>query len=274
MVDPPEHAAHRGVGATALELAADGSEARARALLAKANVELLGAPEDVLEEAARLADSLGQPGAPLVRARGANADRLRPAALPGGGSLERSTARTASRDRRSGSSVRGLRGGLARGCRRLPLRRCAAFGRASRRSLAASLTASPRPFRLPRARAGGRARRLAGAGCADGSCVGSDRGESRDAVCAESPRPAPLQPRAPLPGRRGTGRGARAGRLASRGRGLRDVSERRAAPDRSRARRPPRAESLVELPVERALVWGPGSSLRGSTPSSPSADTT
>ena len=107
----------------ALELAADGSEARARALLARANVELLGAPEDVLEEAARLADALGQPGAPLVRTRGANADRLRPAALPGGGSLERSTARAASRDRRSGSSVRGLRGGLARGCRRLPLRR-------------------------------------------------------------------------------------------------------------------------------------------------------
>ena len=43
----------------ALELAADGSEARARALLARANIELLGAPEDVLEEAARLAESLG-----------------------------------------------------------------------------------------------------------------------------------------------------------------------------------------------------------------------
>ena len=42
----------------ALELAADGSEARARALLARANVELLGAPEDVLEEAATLAESL------------------------------------------------------------------------------------------------------------------------------------------------------------------------------------------------------------------------
>ena len=43
----------------ALELAADGSEAKARALLARANVELLGAPDDVLEEAARLAESLG-----------------------------------------------------------------------------------------------------------------------------------------------------------------------------------------------------------------------
>ena len=43
----------------ALELAADDSEARVRALLARANIELLGAPEDVLEEAARLADSLG-----------------------------------------------------------------------------------------------------------------------------------------------------------------------------------------------------------------------
>ncbi|MET0559989.1 MAG: adenylate/guanylate cyclase domain-containing protein, partial [Gaiellaceae bacterium] len=42
----------------ALELAADGTEAKARALLARANVELLGAPEDVLEEAARLAESL------------------------------------------------------------------------------------------------------------------------------------------------------------------------------------------------------------------------
>jgi len=42
----------------ALELAADGSEAKARALLARANVELLGAPEDVLEEADRLAESL------------------------------------------------------------------------------------------------------------------------------------------------------------------------------------------------------------------------
>jgi class 3 adenylate cyclase len=43
----------------ALELAADDSEAKARALLAKANIELLGAPEDVLEEAAGLAESLG-----------------------------------------------------------------------------------------------------------------------------------------------------------------------------------------------------------------------
>jgi class 3 adenylate cyclase len=42
----------------ALELAADGSEARARGLLAKANVELLGAPDEVLQEAATLADSL------------------------------------------------------------------------------------------------------------------------------------------------------------------------------------------------------------------------
>ena len=42
----------------ALELAADGSAARAMALLAKANVELQGAPEDVLEEAAALAESL------------------------------------------------------------------------------------------------------------------------------------------------------------------------------------------------------------------------
>jgi class 3 adenylate cyclase/tetratricopeptide (TPR) repeat protein len=43
----------------ALELAADGSEAKARALLAKANVELHGAPDDVLEEAAGVAESLG-----------------------------------------------------------------------------------------------------------------------------------------------------------------------------------------------------------------------
>ena len=43
----------------ALELAADGTEARARALLAKANVELVGAPDAILEEAAMLADTLG-----------------------------------------------------------------------------------------------------------------------------------------------------------------------------------------------------------------------
>jgi class 3 adenylate cyclase len=43
----------------ALELAADGSEARARALLAKANIEPAGAPDDVLEEATTLAERLG-----------------------------------------------------------------------------------------------------------------------------------------------------------------------------------------------------------------------
>ncbi len=42
----------------ALELAAPGSEARARALLALANIELTGASDDVLEEATRLADEL------------------------------------------------------------------------------------------------------------------------------------------------------------------------------------------------------------------------
>ena len=42
----------------ALELAAPGSEARARALLALANIELTGASEEVLDEATRLADGL------------------------------------------------------------------------------------------------------------------------------------------------------------------------------------------------------------------------
>jgi hypothetical protein len=43
----------------ALELAADGSEARARALLARANIELVGAPEEILDEASAIADELG-----------------------------------------------------------------------------------------------------------------------------------------------------------------------------------------------------------------------
>jgi len=42
----------------ALELAAPGSEARARALLGLANIELTGASEEVLDEATRLADGL------------------------------------------------------------------------------------------------------------------------------------------------------------------------------------------------------------------------
>ncbi|HUG64648.1 MAG TPA: adenylate/guanylate cyclase domain-containing protein [Gaiellaceae bacterium] len=42
----------------ALELAADGTEARARALLARANIEPTGASEDVLVEASALADAL------------------------------------------------------------------------------------------------------------------------------------------------------------------------------------------------------------------------
>jgi hypothetical protein len=42
----------------ALELAPKGSEARARALIAMANIELVGAPEEVLVEAAEIADSL------------------------------------------------------------------------------------------------------------------------------------------------------------------------------------------------------------------------
>lgn len=45
--------------AKALGLAADGSEAKARALLARANVEQVGAPEEILEEASALADALG-----------------------------------------------------------------------------------------------------------------------------------------------------------------------------------------------------------------------
>jgi class 3 adenylate cyclase len=43
----------------ALELAANRSEAKARALLAKANIELVGASEDLLGEAGSLADALG-----------------------------------------------------------------------------------------------------------------------------------------------------------------------------------------------------------------------
>ena len=43
----------------ALALAPPGSEARARALLARANVELVGAPEEVLDESSKLAEELG-----------------------------------------------------------------------------------------------------------------------------------------------------------------------------------------------------------------------
>jgi class 3 adenylate cyclase len=43
----------------ALELAADGSEARARALLARGNIDLVGAPAEILDEAAAVADALG-----------------------------------------------------------------------------------------------------------------------------------------------------------------------------------------------------------------------
>jgi class 3 adenylate cyclase len=42
----------------ALELAADGTEAKARALLARANIELVGAPEELLDEASALAEQL------------------------------------------------------------------------------------------------------------------------------------------------------------------------------------------------------------------------
>mgnify|MGYP003404194346 CR=1 FL=1 len=42
----------------ALELAAEGTEAKARALLARANIEPVGATEDVLVEATALAEAL------------------------------------------------------------------------------------------------------------------------------------------------------------------------------------------------------------------------
>jgi len=45
--------------AEALALADPGSEARARALLARANVELVGAPDEVLDEASAIAEELG-----------------------------------------------------------------------------------------------------------------------------------------------------------------------------------------------------------------------
>jgi class 3 adenylate cyclase len=44
--------------AKALDLAGDGTEARARALLARSNVELVGAPAELLDEATALAESL------------------------------------------------------------------------------------------------------------------------------------------------------------------------------------------------------------------------
>jgi class 3 adenylate cyclase/tetratricopeptide (TPR) repeat protein len=47
-----------GWASKALELGAEGSEARARALLARANIDLVGAPPDVLDEAAALAEAL------------------------------------------------------------------------------------------------------------------------------------------------------------------------------------------------------------------------
>jgi class 3 adenylate cyclase len=45
--------------AKALELAGDGTEAKGRALLARANIELVGAPEEILDEATAIADALG-----------------------------------------------------------------------------------------------------------------------------------------------------------------------------------------------------------------------
>ena len=203
-----------------------------------------------------------QPRAPVVRAGSENAGSLRPAAFPGGGRPGAINGSHCFPDRRSGSSLRGLRGGLARGGRRLPLRRGAAVGRAARRPLAAAVAAPPRPFGLARAGARGRARRLARPGCADGSRAGRDRGEPRDAVRAESSRPAALQPRAPLPRGRVPGDRARARRAASRRRGLRDVSERRAAPDRPRARRPSR-DRVARRASRRACARLGAGDLRG-----------
>ena len=57
----------------------------ARALLARANIELVGAPEEVLDEAASDRRRARQPRAALVRAGGEDAGRVRPAALPGSG---------------------------------------------------------------------------------------------------------------------------------------------------------------------------------------------
>jgi class 3 adenylate cyclase len=45
--------------ARALELAEDGTEAKARALLARANIELVGAPEAILDEVSTIAEALG-----------------------------------------------------------------------------------------------------------------------------------------------------------------------------------------------------------------------
>ena len=86
-----------------------------------------------------------------------------------------------------------------------------------------------------------------------------DRGEPRHAVRAQPARPPPLRSRAPLPRRRGAGASSwSATRMRIAGEGyetylsgprLRIALERG---DRASL------ESLVELPVERALVWGPG----------------
>ena len=276
VVDPPEHGAHRGVG---------GEGARARG--GRERGEGAGASRAGEHRAARCSGGrprggrqargvARQPRAPLVRARCANADCVRPAAVPGGGGLERATARAAARDRRSGSPVRGLRGGLARGCGRLPLRRGAAAWPSFTPSLSQRLSAAPsRPLRLARARAGGRARRLAGARFADGSRVAAIDANLAT-PCVRNPRDLLLlRPRAPLPGRRVAGDRARARRAASRRRGVRDVPERRQAPDRAGTRRPCSQRSRSSsFPSSVRSSGGRGSSPRGSTPSSPSDGTT
>ena len=78
--------------------------------------------------------------------------------------------------------------------------------------------------------------------------------------CVRNPRDLLLlRGRTPVPGRRAAGDRAGARRPPHRRRGVRDLPQRRATPDRARARRPSVARvARSTLPVERALVWGPG----------------
>ena len=89
----------------ALALAADDSQARARALLALVNIEPPDATDEMLEEASALAASLDEPRAALVRARRPQPDGVRKAAVRGRRDLERAAARASRRDRRSRSPV-------------------------------------------------------------------------------------------------------------------------------------------------------------------------
>ena len=241
VVDPAEHGAHRRVGV-------QGSRARRRRERGKGTCAS-GArrtsisserPQEILDEAAAVADALGslELRSFALGARTQSAFDQRRFQEAAAWSEERLALLPGIDDPdhlceayESGSPA------AAAVCHFDEARR---LGGAPCGPLAAALGASSRPLRLARARARRCAGRLVGAGGRDGSCSDRHRGESGHALRAESPRPAPLRPRTSLPRRRESRVRARGGRAASRGRGIRDLPQRRAAPDCPRTWRPPR----------------------------------